>query len=403
MAKKVCSYCNYCKLKLRKLERLETQQMALIRDEQLQPCPPFTHVALDFMGPLSVCGEVNKRASMKIWVLVYTCRSTRAVCLLACTGYSTDNFILRHKEFTYRHGICASLVSDRGTQLVSAGMVLEEDSHPVNWNWKKIVAANKTTNWTFTEIGCQWRNGLPESMVKSTKKCLEKALTEYVSITYGELVTLLAGITYTINCRPIGVKGSTDLQDEIQPITPNMLLIGRSDNDSKRPSFDQQFSLPKRSAYVKNLLDTWWSLWIKQVWPHLIPCKKWKNEKRNLKVGDICLLYYPGTLAGKFKMVKVVETHPDEKGLVRTVTILMRKKKSKEKPDKLDNKKSLLKERVGVQRLVVIQPVDEQVESHHTGGGDVHPASPKPIPPATHEEHPDAEPHPVHSEHDDQA
>ena len=134
LAKKVCSYCNYCKLKLRKLERLETQQMALIRDEQLQPCPPFTHVALDFMGPLSVCGEVNKRASMKIWVLVYTCRSTRAVCLLACTGYSTDNFILRHKEFTYRHGVCASLVSDRGTQLVSAGMVLEEDSHPVNWN-----------------------------------------------------------------------------------------------------------------------------------------------------------------------------------------------------------------------------------------------------------------------------
>ena len=102
-------------------------------------------------------------------------------------------------------------------------------------------------------------------------------------------------------------------------------------------------------------------------------------------------------------MVKVVETHPDEKGLVRTVTILMRKKKSKEKPDKLDNKKSLLKERVGVQRLVVIQPVDEQVESHHTGVDDVHPASPNPSPPATHEKHPHAEPHPVHSEHDDQA
>ena len=98
-----------------------------------------------------------------------------------------------------------------------------------------------------------------------------------------------------------------------------------------------------------------------------------------------------------------METHPDEKGLVRTVTILISKQKSKEKPDKLDNKKSLLKERVGVQRLVVIQPVDEQVESHHTGVDDVHPASSNPIPPATHEEHPDAEPHPVHSEHDDQA
>jgi len=301
---------------------------------------------------------------MKIWVLVYTCRSTRAVCLLATSGYSTDKFLVRHAEFVYRHGDPATLVSDRGTQLVKAGMVLGADSHPTNWNWKKIVEANKATNWTFTEIGCPWRNGLSESMVKLTKKCLSKAVPDDAKLIYGEYVTLLAGVTYTINCRPLGIFGSSDLQEEIQPLTANMLLLGRSDNDSKRPDYDLDISLPKRSAYVKDLLDKWWSLWIRQVWPHLIPCKKWRSESRNVEVGDICLLFFPGSLTGQYKLVRVVETFPDANGLVRTVSIIYRKRNAREKPEEI-NKKGLVKEKVGVQRLVVIQPankVEEDVE-----------------------------------------
>ena len=358
LAKKVRNYCNYCKLRGRKLE---SQQMALIRDEQLEPCPPFTHVCLDYMGPQIVHDEVKKRTPMKIWVLVYTCRSTRAVELLAVSGYSTDKFLLRHKEFVSRHGDPQTLVSDRGTNLVKAGMILDADSHPTNWNWKKIVESNRTTNWIFTEIGCQWRNGLSEAMVKLTKKCLKKAVPEDAKISYSEYITLLAQITYTINCRPIGVSGSQDLHDEIQPVTCNQLLLGRSDIDAKPPDYDLDVSLPKRSAYVQNLLDKWWGLWIRQVWPHLIPCKKWRTVSRNLEIGDVCLLYFPGSLTGKYKLVRIVDVHPDEKGLVRTVSIIYRKRNAREKLTEL-RKNSLVKEKVGVQRLIVIQPAKDNTE-----------------------------------------
>ena len=91
-------------------------------------------------------------------------------------------------------------------------------------------------------------------MVKVTKRCLKKAVPEDAKVTYGEYITVLAEVTYTINCRPIGVAGSQDLEEEIQPITPNMLLLGRSDLDSKPPSFDYDISLPKRSEYVRNLV-----------------------------------------------------------------------------------------------------------------------------------------------------
>ena len=46
------------------------QQMADIRDEQLTVAPPWTQVALDFAGPITVKGQVNKRAKMKVWILV---------------------------------------------------------------------------------------------------------------------------------------------------------------------------------------------------------------------------------------------------------------------------------------------------------------------------------------------
>ena len=356
LAKQIRRNCPYCR---RKEKKREFQQMSLVKDEQLEPCPPFTNIALDYAGPLVIYGEVNKRTTRKVWILVYVCRSTRAIVLLATTGYDTDSFLQRHQEFVFKHGKPASIVSDRGSQLVRAGLVLSnEEDNPSGWNWKKIVKLNSASNWIFTEIGCAWRNGLSESMVKLTKKCLDKAIPEGAKITYGELVTLLAGISYTINCRPLGVKGSNDLDEEIQPITPNMLLLGRCDFDSKSPPYNEDISLPTRTAYVKDLLDKWWSLWIKQVWPHLIPCKKWKEVSRNLQVGDVCLLYYPGALTGQYKLVRVVEVHPDANGLVRTVTILYRKRDKREKKREY-NAKHMVREKVGVQRLVLIQSANE--------------------------------------------
>merc|ERR1712101_82571 len=88
-------------------KQLLQQQMSLIKDEQLTVAPPWTHIALDFAGPVKVKGEVNKRAMLKVWILIYSCRATKAVCLLATPGYSTADFLCRK-------GRPSSIVSDRG-------------------------------------------------------------------------------------------------------------------------------------------------------------------------------------------------------------------------------------------------------------------------------------------------
>ena len=96
-----------------------------------------------------------------------------------------------------------------------------------------------------------------------------------------------------------------------------------------------------------------------QVFTNLVPCKKWRNEVRNLQGDDICLLYYPGAMASRYKLVKVIETFPDEVGKVRTVRITYKRRDKREKSNKIFQR-SMVKERIGVQRLIVIQCVEEQ-------------------------------------------
>ena len=263
LAKKVCSNCFKCK---REKKKLAGQRMALLKEESLTVCRPWTYVCLDFSGPIKVKGAVNARAKMKSWIIVYVCKSTKAVCLLATCGYSTEHFLLRHEEFVARHGAPAQIVSDRGSQLVSAGRILAvkeslaEKQSPDQWNWKQITSSNATTTWKFVPIGSQHFNGLPEATVKVLKRSLTHALHPGAELSFPELITLLSKISYSVNSRPLGLSSisNTSQQEDIMlPITPNMLLIGRSSDVSPPMVYSADDKFCRRLAYVDQVEQDW--------------------------------------------------------------------------------------------------------------------------------------------------
>ena len=304
--------------------------------------------------------EVNPRSRLKIWVLLYGCLGTRALCLLPVAGYDTDSFLLRHQEFVARHGNPAVIFSDRGTNLVKAGATLAKEKldDDRNWDWARIVADNKASNWTFTPIGCQWRNGFVERMVGITKASLALTLPNGKYPTYAEMITVLARIANAINSRPIGISRVGDESSDPQPLTPNMLLLGRSGNDAPA-IYDLHETLPQRCLYVKDILNTWWEKWSVKVFPYLLPCKKWQHRSSNLRVGDICQLLYKGALVEDYKLVKVTKVKPDAQGVVRTVKVAYRQRKSREKREVCSTK--LVEEEVGVQRLCLLHPWEEDI------------------------------------------
>ena len=360
LAKKICSQCMVCKIDKRK--RLG-QQMAELKPESSIVCPPWSFLSLDYAGPVVVKGEVNKRSRGKSWILIYVCRSTKAVCLLATSGYDTASFLCKHTEFVARKGRPRSIVSDRGTQLVKSGIVLAKKKTPQGWNWEEVVRKNSASNWEFVPVGAQHRNGLAESTVKVLKKSLDHALEPGVLLSYSELVTLLATISFSINSRPLGlspVSGESQQEDFLSPLTPNQLLLGRTDDSGPPLDYDGDDRFTRRLAYVTEVYNTWWNEWISQVLPTLLPVKRWKKPMKNLQVGDVVMMNYPGNIQDDYRLAKVTKVHPDKRGLVRTVTVGYRRRNKRE-VNTIDNYKSkpLVEEQVAVQRLSLLVPANE--------------------------------------------
>ena len=361
LAKKVVNSCMKCRIVQRKME---VQRMAMIRPEQLTVYPPWTTVALDFAGPVMMKGEVQQRTRKKAWVLVYCDMSTRAVCLLATTGYSTQDFLLRHEEFVMRKGAPKKIVSDKGSQLVSSSIVVAEKDRPCNsMNWGQVQDdTSALTEWEFVPSGCQWRNGICESTVKILKKSLAHALPTGVVLSYAELVTLLARVTHSINSRPLSIAATSltsQQEDILMPLTANHLLLGRSTLQVPEMEYDEGNRFCQRLAYVQRVHQTWWGRWVRDVLPTLVPCKRWKNKSRNLNKGDVVMLTYQGNFADDYRLAVVMDTFPDKDNLVRTVEIGYRRRDKRE-PREDYWKKPLTTERIGVQRLSLLVPISDE-------------------------------------------
>ena len=78
--------------------------------------PPFTNVGLDFAGPLFVqesCGKKgSSENSVKVYILLFTCASTRAVHLELTPALSVPAFLRAFRRYASRRGLPALLISD---------------------------------------------------------------------------------------------------------------------------------------------------------------------------------------------------------------------------------------------------------------------------------------------------
>merc|ERR1712082_188868 len=98
LAKYVTEHCPKCKLTQKKFA---AQLMSYIPEHQLTPCPPFTNISMDFLGPYKVRGLGNQRARVKVYGLVIVCQNIRAVKLLVVPGYDaySSNFVRSQKVY----------------------------------------------------------------------------------------------------------------------------------------------------------------------------------------------------------------------------------------------------------------------------------------------------------------
>ena len=156
------------------------------------------------------------------------------------------------------------------------------------------------------------------------------------------------------------VSPSNQQEDDLAPLTPNQLLLGHNTAEKPAMEYDVTDKYSARLAYVQSIHKEWWRRWIEEVLPTLIPVRKWKSQKRNMREGDIVMMKYQGNLVDDYRIARVSKVFPSDRGIVRTVEVSYRKK-GKDDGSKSYKYRPLSTEKVGVQRLALLQAVGEEL------------------------------------------
>lgn len=83
----------------------------------------FTHVGIDYFGPLEVSFG---RRTEKRWGMLIACLTTRAIHIEVVHSLSTDSCIMGLRNFSARRGTPRTIYSDRGTCFVGAKREIHE-------------------------------------------------------------------------------------------------------------------------------------------------------------------------------------------------------------------------------------------------------------------------------------
>jgi hypothetical protein len=199
------------------------------------------------------------------------------------------------------------------------------------------TTAENGLKWVFDPGDSLWYQGLVESRRLSPS----------------EFLTLCSEVANLVNERPIGTLPSSD--SEINCITPNSLLLGRS--VAKNPGDWQEFfpSPEKLFHVVQSVVSEFWRNWVELCAPCLVVRH---TTTRNLKTGDAVLVAVKNAVRGDYRLGLVKQVFPDKSGKIRRVTLSYKNFKVGETVHQYNGSNDSIVSR-SVHRLALLVPAEE--------------------------------------------
>ena len=250
--------------------------------------------------------------------MIFTCLNTRAVHLELAVDLTTMEFIQVLRRFFSIRGYPAVILSDNGTQMVGAANELGEMVKDLDGNQLREFCGEKSIKWIFTTPAAPHQNGCAEALVKSCKRSLKIAIGEQL-LTPFELYTCLLEIANLLNQRPIGHIPNDP--DDGAYLCPNDMLLGRATPEVPQGPFKDTRNLRKRVEFVQRIVDSFWKRWTRDVFPTLVPRKKWHVENCNVAVDDIVTVADQNSVRGKWAVGRVTKVQPGADRRVQNVTV----------------------------------------------------------------------------------
>ena len=300
---------------------------------------------MDIVGPFECYYNANKRATLKLWFVVFCCSTTGAIDCKVMENYTTDSFTLAFIRFACRYGYPGNIYPDTGSQLLKGCKDMEISFTDLNHR----LSVEYGVAFHPCPVGSHYYHGKVERKIQEVRKSIEKELgKKRLSLIQWE--TLGQQISNSINNLPIGLGNKCEALENLDLLTPNRLLLGR--NNSRCPTAPLVLSSDVRKIVQTNeqIFSVWFRSWLISYVPTLVPQPKWFKTDRNISVGDVVLFSKSDKeFENDYQYGIVKSTHVSRDGLVRSVEI--------EYQNNTENSKRVTTR--GVRELVVVHPVDE--------------------------------------------
>ena len=323
----LCSQINHTCPQCKKLRaKPSSQQMAPLPERRVgAQMRAFEHTGIDYAGPFDLKvgrGKVRK----KVWVLVLTCMTVRAVHFEVTGGIDTYHVINAISRFVDVRGIPATITSDNQTSFVKTNEDLKMWYASIDW--EKVATSTGFGFRPFTD-GITWHfnppiashfGGIFETIVKAMKRAL-KAICGQADLDEEDFRTVVSKMSHLLNCRPIQLVN--DVSD-YETLTPNhFLLPGLADAVfPPEVSDNDKIKLPIRLRHQINTQKHVWKRFQNEVIPMLGPRTKWCQEKPNLNEDDVVMEMDDNLPRGAWRLLRVTRILPSEDGLVRKVEVI---------------------------------------------------------------------------------
>ena len=259
--------------------------MGLLGDQNLKIAPPFYFTQVDLCGSFKAFSPVHKKASIKVWLVVFCCTVTGTVDIRIMENYTADAFVMAFDRFSCKFGYPKLVMPDEGSQLKNGcdNMIISMSDihHQLN--------VQHGVDFKTCPPNAHYVHGKVERKIREIRKSLEKVASRKKRLSVLSWETLGCQIANSINNMPIGLGSKSEMLESLDILTPNRLILGR--NNNRCPSAPLELSNDFRHIIEGNneVFSIWFKEWLISYVPTLVEKPKWFESDRNVAVGDVVL------------------------------------------------------------------------------------------------------------------
>jgi transposase InsO family protein len=280
---------------------------------------PFASTGVDYFGPFLV---KQGRSQVKRYGCVFTCLAMRAIHVEVAHSLDAESFLCAFSRFTARRGLPKAIYSDNGSNFVAGSRILKDEFEKMKRDEAQTKIQNslraKEVTWHFNPPLASHCGGVWERMIRSIRRVLTAVMNEQV-VDDEAFQTFLIEVERILNDRPL--LRNTNQIDDLDPLTPSKLLLLHSNSCLPPGVFVDRDRYNRRWRQAQLLANTFWKRWIREYLPTLQRRQKWLKPRRNLSVKDLVLMVDKDFPRGRWPMAVVEEVFPDNRGIVRHVTV----------------------------------------------------------------------------------